>query len=298
MSSCAVLLPKADVPPPLPESGVEAAILIDPMAENKRISAMAISPEQARDWLKRFNALNRRVKAKDVLDLSSAIRDGRWKFNHSPVVFDWNRALMDGQNRLLACIRTGTPIVSDVVFGLDPGLRPTYDATPRSVVDMLAMAGHVPANSSYYAAVARMLETARREGIGGLWEPKRYASKQAINAAIEQGRFPLLDRAASVAVRARRIGCAPRVAGFCWYKFAEQDRETADRFIELFLTGLLLAETSPVLCLRNRIINSKLSFKELIALFFKAWIYFRADRSCTKLYWRTQASNPEAFPEI
>lgn len=276
------------------------AALIDPTIELKEIPAMLITPEQARYWLRKFNPRNRSVKAKQVIDLSAAIRDGMWKYNHAPIVFDFRQAIMEGQHRLIVCVRTDTPIISDVVFGLDPSLRSTYDSVPRSVVDMLVMSGHQGTTSSNHAAaIAKMLETVRRERISGLWDSKRYASKQAVEAAITQNRFPMLDRAAKIASRVRRyMGCPPRIAGFCWYKFAEQDRTKADRFFELFLMGLHLAEEDPVYHLKNRLVNSDLTHKEITALFFKAWILFRDGHPCKRLQWRTELSNPEAFPVI
>jgi len=37
---------------------------------------------------------------------------------------------------------------------------------------------------------------------------------------------------------------------------------------------------------------------DIVALFFKAWLFYREKRSLRRLFWKTDGPTPEKFPEI
>jgi len=50
--------------------------------------------------------------------------------------------------------------------------------------------------------------------------------------------------------------------------------------------------------LADRRAKAKLPQLEIVALFFKAWLYYRDGRPLRKLFWKTDGPAPEKFPEI
>jgi hypothetical protein len=65
-----------------------------------------VTPEIARDWLV-YNQINRPVKPQIVEEYIRQIESGQWKRTHQGLAFTHEGALLDGQHRLLAVIRTG-----------------------------------------------------------------------------------------------------------------------------------------------------------------------------------------------
>ena len=55
------------------------------------------------------------------------MQNGEWKLNGKSICFDWNGRLLNGQHRLSAVVRSGVPLTTLVVRGLDPALVPTQD---------------------------------------------------------------------------------------------------------------------------------------------------------------------------
>jgi hypothetical protein len=92
-------------------------------------SQVTITPEVAKKWLAVRNTHNRNVKGTNVDYLVRHIQNGTFDSNIGlPIMFDTNGVLMNGQHRLLACVKANTPIVIDVKMGLDPAMIANIDA--------------------------------------------------------------------------------------------------------------------------------------------------------------------------
>ena len=60
---------------------------------------------------------------------------------------------------------------------------------------------------------------------------------------------------------------------------------------------------NPVYLLRERLLTdrlakAKLPKLEIVALFFKAWRFYRESRPLRKLFWKRDGAAPEKFPDI
>lgn len=112
-------------------------------ARNPRVRGylVRITPSLAELMLE-TNIRNRRVNERhaDVLAQVLASRDMR--LNGETIIFSSDGHLLDGQHRLLACVRSGVSFESFVVFGISPKAFNTIDSgKSRGTGDVLSLAG-------------------------------------------------------------------------------------------------------------------------------------------------------------
>lgn len=266
--------------------------------EAKRVT-MLITPELAQQWLER-NVRNRPMSENTVIAYGLDMLEGRWQYDGAPIRFDTDGNLIDGQHRLKACIDSGVSFENDVIFGLPPEAILTIDIhRPRTSGHIAAIKGFH--NASCACAIAGLIVLHRRHGIERMNDPRCQPTKTQVVEAART--LPTLEEAV---VQARLLGkkiAAPRVVGFCYYQFAAQDRAAAQRFFAELANGLGLSPDNPVYHLRERLLTdrqakSKLPQLDIVALFFKAWLFYRNNRPLRKLFWKTDGLSPEKFPEI
>lgn len=98
-----------------------------------------ITPEKAREYLSN-KAPNRTIRAKDVAMLVRDIQNGEWRVTHQGIAFNNAGELIDGQHRLLACVKSGIPINILVTRGLEDGAGAAIDrGKTRIFADTLAI---------------------------------------------------------------------------------------------------------------------------------------------------------------
>lgn len=90
--------------------------LIESPPENSR--TITFSPELAAWILEHNNEGNRKIKPSRIRRYAEAMDSGKWLLTGETIIFAIGGRLLDGQNRLLACVRTGKPFTSYVVFGI------------------------------------------------------------------------------------------------------------------------------------------------------------------------------------
>lgn len=69
------------------------------------VGAVTVTPRMAEEWLKRNVANIRNPKEPSIGEYAEAMRKGQWDFNAAPICFNTEGNLIDGQNRLMACIQ-------------------------------------------------------------------------------------------------------------------------------------------------------------------------------------------------
>ena len=108
--------------PPLDrESGEKAASLGKGLVKTSWID---VTPDMAETWLKR-NFNNRPVSQDTVNAYAREMKRGRWMPVHQGIAFDVNDALVDGQHRLLAIVKSGCTVRLMVTFGLPSKIEGT-----------------------------------------------------------------------------------------------------------------------------------------------------------------------------
>ena len=261
---------------------------------------MLVTPDQARAWLETTNINNRPLRESDWMKIWLDILENRWKYNGEPISFGSNGALLNGQHRLKACAESDLPIDADVIFGLDPAARDTIDiGRVRTAGDIAHLDG--VENSTATCAAAYLLLVHEKGGIQQLGNQRVTPSKTKVNERVRND-----PRISEVAGRSSNLGrglASPRVVAFCYYLFSEQRPDLADRFFSQLASGANLDKNSPVYRLRERLRTNaagkaKLPVREIVALFFKAWIAYRNNEPVKCLRWHNSGDNPEKFPEI
>ena len=102
---------------------------------------LTFTPEMAGAILATYNAENRGLKPHKIRPLIGDLRSGEWMLTGETIKFS-KRRLLDGQNRLTACMESGVPIKTHVVFGIDDNAFAIIDTgAPRTAGDVLVCAG-------------------------------------------------------------------------------------------------------------------------------------------------------------
>src|SRR5262249_18230952 len=100
---------------------------------------------------------NRTRKPAKIKEFAADMMDLQWKLTGDTIKFSNKARLRDGQNRLFACIRSGKPFRTHIVFGIDDDVFPWMDrGKPRSGADAL----HILEidNANVVAGAVRWLE--------------------------------------------------------------------------------------------------------------------------------------------
>lgn len=106
-----------------------------------RIEHTVITPSIAKAWLEN-NDLNRSLKRLHIDELARDIGRSQWMTTGETIKFDDTGKLIDGQHRLLACIKADKPFPTYVIYGLPPAVKNVIDTgKKRSNSDILAMQG-------------------------------------------------------------------------------------------------------------------------------------------------------------
>lgn len=105
-------------PNALPETQyVQLMEFIKNPPENSRV--VVITPGLAQLILDRLNTRNRKKRPSKIKKMADAMESGKWQLTGATIVFSRARILLDGQNRLSACVRSGFAFKTHVVFGIE-----------------------------------------------------------------------------------------------------------------------------------------------------------------------------------
>jgi hypothetical protein len=99
-----------------------------------------ITPELAKVWLEERNVNNRKLKARAIANYARDMAAGHWDPDASDIKFARTGELIDGQNRLAACIEAGVAFPTLVRTGLSLKAKQHVDTgQKRNVADVLRM---------------------------------------------------------------------------------------------------------------------------------------------------------------
>ena len=252
--------------------------LEDDMIKTEIIS---LTPQLAAEFLKK-NISNRPLKDCHVFVYQGAISRGEWKNNGDPIRFSKSGNMLDGQHRCHAVIKTGITIKVSLTTGLDDDVFDTIDCgAKRRSSDILSIKGEI--NATQLAAAARLIyfhsiNPSDPFNIDSKFAPTTPQVVKLIDSN------PLIRDSVNFALRHKWIRryCTPSIAGFCYFLFYKNNQYACSTFFESLDSGVGLDEFSPVLALRDRLINgvpSKsqegLTAHHKAALIFKAFRHYR-----------------------
>lgn len=127
-----------------------------------------VTPALAEQWLK-VNGGNRNVRQHKVNSFARAQQEGRWRQTHQGISFDENNALLDGQHRLMAIVKSGVTVRMLVTYGQPRDNMKVIDrGSIRSTADTLRILYGMD-NSTQRAATARKVISMKRGYFSGAY---------------------------------------------------------------------------------------------------------------------------------
>lgn len=104
------------------------------IATEKRAGFFTIPPSEAGVVLEHYNDKNRPINGDNVDRLAKDMESGDWDNDTGdPIQFDSNGKLLNGQHRLMGCVKSGKSISVAVIWGLPPHTMKYVDgAYPRN----------------------------------------------------------------------------------------------------------------------------------------------------------------------
>lgn len=262
---------------------------------------VVITPEQAQDWLTE-NKRNRKERTKGTVAYSRDMSNDEWLFTGDTIKFDWFGRLIDGQHRLKACVASGKPIVSLVVWGVDPRAQGRVDTgMGRAYRDQLQMAD-VRYPNTVAAACRRVF----------LWNPPNnerisFGRSKVTHAELEKtfaAHPELMHCAAFVESINSTVELSKSLQAFLfWVLLMNADPENAQVFIRKLATGAGLEERDPILVFREWIYRQKggksRRFEgEVLWKTAIAWNHWMSGRRIGKLQLPQGGMKPDTFPRL
>lgn len=112
-----------------------------------RFETVLVTPQKAQDWLS-LNKGNRQMRKKVVLQYATEMRDGRWREDTGETIkFDPSGNLLDGQHRLAAVVKAGTPVNMSVVYDVPSESFKVIDTGLKRGTSDVFFIGNIPYNT-------------------------------------------------------------------------------------------------------------------------------------------------------
>jgi hypothetical protein len=221
-----------------------------------QITIETITPEQATEMLT-LNTNNRSVRTKVVDRYASDMTGGSFLLTGEPIIIN-GTTLINGQHRLLACVKAGVPFTTAVFRGASSDVYAVVDSgLTRQPGDVLQHDGH--ANSRVVAAAARLVIGYRENCLhGDTYALQIAASRHAMVDECHTHRARYAEFS-SIAVSSKGQGfngSALCAFGIILGEHLSSDEE-AMSWIKSVVKGANLDERDPRLALRRWVASSR-----------------------------------------
>lgn len=267
------------------------------METKMKTELKTITPEIAREMLKR-NSGNRQLANSHVTYLSEQMKEGAWKQNGASIVLTADGRLLDGQHRLNAIIQSDTSQKMIVISGVHSDAFDTMDTgKTRSSGDVLSIKG-VEYHNIVSAAI-KMIIDFENGHYAQAGNRTKCTNTRVLNFIEEH---PEVEDAAKKAnlwyTKFQRVYPHSKMAAF-FYMMSKKNVTDAEEFWEKLSTGVGLQEGSPILTLRNKLLQIKMSKlsvnnREKSMMIIKAWNSYRKRENLHRLI----ILQDEEFPEM
>jgi len=254
-------------------------------------SVLRITPAKAKLYLAQ-NKGNRPLQKHHVKFLVSEILHGNWKCNGESIKIGKNKQIIDGQHRLSAIVEANKSIQTVVMTGLDPEVFDTIDTGKnRSPGDTYALMGEKNVNQ-----LAALIKNLHRYYMHDWKKPARISNSE-FEKLIE--RWPDARNIVNDHSLKSPGLLNLRIIHFCYYVFKKKNKEQALDFITKLCHGNDLTARSPIMAVRNKIMEGKLKGMRMdpdsvITLIFKAWNMHRDGKTTTRMTYKKGEVLPKA----
>lgn len=261
---------------------------------------IALTPDLAKSWLLNANVKNRPLNETTAKEYARRMEQGFWMVNGETIKFSKEGNMIDGQHRCRAVEIYGKNVEVEVRFGLDASVFDTLDeGKRRQARDVLAV-DSVP-NYTIVAAAINMV-------VSSLNGSKRMSQSYNRPTNRETREWLLRNRDIEEDVLfglklysvSMQLISPSKFAAYR-YLFKQKSQQDADKFLMALASGAGLAQDSPILHLRTKLLQSKYDKQRKLnariehALIIKAWNFYRIGKSVKIFKFDSEREN---FPEI
>jgi len=263
--------------------------------ENSRV--FTITPVIAEYLLNKYNAGNRPKKPTNITRYANHMAAGTWMLTGDTIKFSDKFVLRDGQNRLMACVRSGQPFRSHIVFGiLDEAFKVLDQGKNRDGSDVLAVAGY--SNTRILSAAIRWVH---------LMDSGRVKNRDLVQPyemlRLVRERYPTLPEFTSIARAIYSVTGQPAgIVAALIYSFTCQNPTKALAFSNAWASGDTAGKYSALGKLQKEIATMAASSSGRVhevvrmAMIVLAWNVFLDGRRGTSTDFKWSPS--EDFPKI
>jgi hypothetical protein len=262
-----------------------------------------IMPADAKRILETKNNANRPISQRTVEKYAQEMKAGRWRLNGESIIYGISGNLMDGQHRLLACVKANVPFETTVTRAVPDEYFDTLDdGKTRNLSDVLAIRGE-----TYGKEMASALTFIHRYASGNL--TNSHSAKKRDTIPTKQVLERLLETQSGIRnsvqyywklrQRAGGLLLPPSLAVGLHYIFSLVDDEKASAFFDVFQSGLNIGEGNPVGLLRARLIaantqaSSRLTAEAQYFYTVTAWNSYATGKKLTRMAYKPGESLPE-----
>lgn len=279
--------------------------LHDPDRPDISLHVETITPEYAAYLLEEASGfVNRNVRQDKVARYATDMRLNRWRLTGEAIKLSPDGTLIDGQHRLLACVKAGVQFTTVVVYNVGEDAVPVFDTgVARRPSDVLKMRGY--SNYASLAAVAARILWYRERGLISV--PKGVYARNAEDIVKVVETTPQIHEAVRVGqlTAARSFGATTTTLGTAYCALYEFDEGMTDTFFDQLYSGVNLEDGHPILALRSALFNLKGRSRRQTpdqnlpsAYIVKAWNAYVTGAPIRSMRWSPFGQNPESFPKI
>jgi hypothetical protein len=261
---------------------------------------LTITPEDATNILARHNTKNRPVKPSAIRDYVRDISTNNWAVTGDTIKFAPSGRLLDGQNRLTACVQADKSIKTHVVFGIDEDYFRVLDVgRTRTPGDILHIAG--------YTDVNRLASAIRNALIlDGAYESKqtRQFRPETLLKAIQNEYSDLLDYMSDAVALYKATTYPPGMAAALLRKMHRIDKKDAQEFYNAWRFGYAEGRADSVrkmleyLNQLNIQLPGGIPARTRIIVTITAWNCFRENKRGTQATFRRALEKREGYPSL
>ena len=257
---------------------------------------VSVTPDYAATLLEK-NTTNRNISHITVKCYAQAMASGEWMQNGQTITIAEDGTILDGQHRLWAVIESGITITFLIVFNVKKDAIVTIDSgISRTFRHLLQIK-----QSKHATTAASMTKLA--------WIHDHFDSEMSNSACKISLRNPvlecyydenkdLIERAAAIADTGKHHFVKSHMA-LAIYIFLRRNPGKAEEFASLLKSGEKLYPKHPILTLRMKLFDNvmsrnKLTARETLAYYIKAWNAFLKGKDLSVFRW----NNTESLPEV
>lgn len=268
-----------------------------------------VTPAIAEQWLGTMDH-NRKLSGQAVERLAAMMKQGLWVFDGSPIRFNLDGELVDGQHRLWALVEAQFETEFLVLRGVPREAMATMDTGKRrSFVDILVLEDQNLASVHALAAAIQIIyrweDGSRGAALKSSGASGGTIPNQVLLDFFRANRERLVEVARDSSNLTSKVRGLPGSAlALAYWVFEAIDAADAEFFFSRLSDGIGLEAGSPILALRGYISRAianasgrqKIPADLAVALLIKAWNAYREGNSVQVLTFRRGGASPEAFP--